>query len=467
MDMPVRLRIVHVVRAPIGGIFRHVCDLATAQSAAGHTVGIVCDSRTGGDFEAAAIAAVADRLDLGATRMPMRRDVSPADLAALMRLTRHIGAMAPDVIHCHGAKGGVYGRLIGAWLGRSRPIAVLYAPHGGSLHYAVGSLEGRFYFAIERALERVTDALVHVSAYEAETYRQKIGPPRCRAVVIHNGLREAEFEPVIPHPDARDLLFLGMYRELKGTDVFLEAIAKLQSRFGRRATAHLFGQAEDEGRARYQMLAETLGITDRVTFHDPAPTREAFAFGRSVVVPSRAESMPYIVLETIAAGLPIVATRVGGIPEIFGPRAGELVPPGDPDALAGALQALLADPVRAQIDAAARYDWVRPRFHIDAMQRRVDELYREILAGKAARFGTTALGRPAAEPRTRAPRTREPGPPAPPAAEPDTGSRRAPEPEARETRVDAPSARRILGPHVAGRRAGPAGGGAFRLVPAV
>lgn len=433
MDVPVRLRIVHVVRAPIGGIFRHVCDLATAQSAAGHTVGIVCDSRTGGDFEAAAIAAVADRLDLGATRLPMRRDVSPADVGALVRLTRHIEAMTPDVIHCHGAKGGVYGRLIGAWLGRRRPIAVLYAPHGGSLHYAVGSLEGRFYFAIERALERVTDALVHVSAYEAETYRQKIGPPHCRAVVIHNGLREAEFEPVIPRPDARDLLFLGMYRELKGTDVFLEAIARLQTRYGRRATAHLYGQAEDEGRARYQGLAETLGIADRVTFHDPAPTRQAFAFGRNVVVPSRAESMPYIVLETIAAGLPIVATRVGGIPEIFGPRAGELVPPGDPDALAAALQALLADPVRAQLDAAARYDWVRPRFHIDAMQRRVDELYREILAGKAAAFGAEAT-RPALIPRLREAE----------AGEARAAEARAAETQARESRLDAPPPRRIL-----------------------
>lgn len=383
MHVPVRLRIVHVVRAPIGGIFRHVCDLATAQSAAGHTVGIICDSRTGGAFEAQAVEAVAGRLALGAARLPMRRDVSPADLGALVRLTRHVQTLAPDVIHCHGAKGGVYGRLIGAWLGRHRPLACLYAPHGGSLHYASGSMEGRFYFTIERALERLTDALVHVSAYEAETYRQKIGPPRCRAVVIPNGLREEEFEPVIPREDARDLLFLGMYRELKGTDVFLEAIARLQSRYGRRAGAHLFGQAEDEGRARYQAFAAALGIADRVTFHDPAPTREAFSSGRAVVVPSRAESMPYIVLEAIAAGLPVVATRVGGIPEIFGPRAGELVPPGDPDALAAALNALLADPVRAQIDAAARLDWLRPRFHIDAMQRRVDELYREILASKS------------------------------------------------------------------------------------
>ncbi|EJW09531.1 Glycosyltransferase [Rhodovulum sp. PH10] len=384
MDVPVRLRIVHVVRAPIGGIFRHVRDLATAQSAAGHAVGLVCDSRTGGAFEADAIAALAPTLALGAARLPMRRDVSPADLPALSRLMRHIGELSPDVVHCHGAKGGVYGRLVAARLGRKRPVACLYAPHGGSLHYEAGSLEGRFYFGIERGLERITDALVHVSAYEAEIYRRKIGRPRCRAVVIPNGLRDDEFEPVIPRADARDLLFLGMYRDLKGTDVFLEAIALLETRYGRRATAHLFGQAEDEGRRRYQALAENLGIAERVTFHDPARTRSAFAQGRLVVVPSRAESMPYIVLETIAAGVPIVATRVGGIPEIFGPSAGELVPPGDADALAAALAGVLADPVRAQIAAAARFDYVRPRFHIDVMRRRIEDLYHDILAAKTS-----------------------------------------------------------------------------------
>src|SRR5258708_5857917 len=96
------------------------------------------------------------------------------------------------------------------------------------------------------------------------------------------------------------------------------------------SSAHVVGQADDL--LRYQGLARSLGIADRVAFHRPKPTREAFAMARAIVVPSRAESMPYVVLEAIAAGLPIVATRVGGIPEIFGPRADELVPPGDPDA---------------------------------------------------------------------------------------------------------------------------------------
>jgi len=379
-----RLRIVHVVRAPIGGIFRHIVDLATAQATAGHVVGIVCDSSTGGTFEERAIDTIASKLALGATRFPMRRQVTPSDFVATRRVLSHLAALTPDVVHGHGAKGGAYARLIGTWLGRKRPIARLYAPHGGSLHYDERSAAGRVYFAAERLLERFTDAIIHVSAYEAETYRRKIGVPRCRAVVILNGLRPEEYEPVAPASDARDLLYLGMFRDLKGTDVFLGAIAELATRFRRSVTAHLVGQA-DADFPRYLALVRALDIAERIQFHEPKPTREAFAMAHAIVVPSRAESMPYVVLEAIAAGLPIIATRVGGIPEIFGPRADELVRPGDPESLAAAIDRLLADPARTRGDATARRQWLHQRFSIDVMQRAVEALYRDILIAKAGR----------------------------------------------------------------------------------
>jgi glycosyltransferase involved in cell wall biosynthesis len=382
MDRPARLKIVHVVRAPIGGIFRHIVDLADAQATAGHEVGIVCDSTTGGQFEDDIIAKTAPRLALGATRFPMRRRISLGDVATARRVLGHLARLTPDILHCHGAKGGAYGRLIAAWIGRKRPIACIYAPHGGTLHYDEASLEGMIYFRIERWLEHLTDLLVHVSAFEAETYRRKVGVPRCQAVVIRNGLREEEFTPVVPRQDARDLLFLGMMRDLKGTDIFLEAIAKIEQRYRRKITAHVVGQAEEP--ERYRALAQTLGIAERVAFSEPMPVRDAFAGARVIVVPSRAESMPYVVLEAIAAGVPIVATRVGGIPEIFGPSADELVVPGDSGALAQAIEDMLSHPGRIAFGVAAKRDWLRPRFHIEAMQSAIEALYRRIIAGKYA-----------------------------------------------------------------------------------
>jgi len=375
-----RLRIVHVVRAPIGGIFRHIVDLATAQAAAGHAVGIVCNALEGGAFEDGVIAAVAPRLAFGVKRFPMRRQVSPSDLKAARDLMRHLAALAPDIVHGHGSKGGVYGRLAGSWLNRKRPVGRVYSPHGGSLHYDEQSLEGRIYFGVERAFERMTDALVHVSAYEAETYRRKVGVPRCDAIVIRNGLRPDEYVPVVPNADARDLLYLGMLRSLKGIDVFLEALARLKIEHGRVATAHVIGQTDEL--SAYEDMARRLGIADQVAFHLPRPTREAFAMARALIVPSRAESMPYVVLEAVAGALPLVCTRVGGTPEILGPRAHELVPPGDAAALAAAMAALLADPARAAADAAARRDWLLPRFNIDVMQDEVGKLYGAILERK-------------------------------------------------------------------------------------
>src|SRR5262249_53711689 len=110
-----------------------------------------------------------------------------------------------------------------------------------------------------------------------------------------------------------------------------------------------------------------------------------FAMARALVVPSRAESMPYVVLEAIAAGLPIVATRVGGVPEIFGPRADELVPPGDAAALALAIDRMLAGPAQAARAAGERREWLMPHVHIDVMQAQVEKLYRTMLERKTAR----------------------------------------------------------------------------------
>lgn len=374
--MAAPLRILHVFRAPVGGLFRHVTDLATEQTRQGHQVGVICDAATGGDYETGILRRLAASMPLGLVRIPMERQASIRDLVATREALAHLGAVALDVVHGHGAKGGAYGRLIGSWLRRKHPVARIYTPHGGSMHYDPGSLAGRFYFTAERLLERLTDAIIHVSAFEAATYRRKIHVPRCRVRVIPNGLRPEEFEPVVFDQNARDLLFLGAFRELKGIDVLLAAIAKLNSN-GMKVTANLVGQPE--GRAIYVARAAELGISDQVAFHDPMPARAALATGRVMVVPSRAESMPYVVLEAVAGSVPVIASNVGGIPEIFGSHAHALVPVEDVDALAAKIQSTLTDTAQARHDAQALRDQARARFSIAAMELETTALYREIL----------------------------------------------------------------------------------------
>ncbi len=389
--MQKNLAIVHVARSPVGGIFRHISDLASAQAAAGHAVGLICDSTSGGALEDERIAALAPTLALGVARVPMTRSIGPRDLPAVFAVARQMARMRPDVVHAHGAKGGVYGRLA-AFFERRRghPVAAFYAPHGGSLHYDKGSLSGRVYFAAESALERLTDGLIHVSAYEAETYRQKIGTPRCPAHIVLNGLRPDEFAPIVPAPDAADFLFIGELRELKGVDVFIEALAKLQGE-GHAASAVIVGPATPDDARRYRDLANERVRKSRIAFHPPMPARQAFSLARTIVLPSRAESLPYLVLEAAAAGMPLIATNVGGIPEIFAGEAERLVPPGDALTLADAMRAALVAPERMAAEAMLRRERVAQKFSLAVTARRIEEIYRGALEARYRMPGASAV----------------------------------------------------------------------------
>lgn len=375
-------RIVHVTRSPVGGIFRHISDLATAQAEAGHQVGLICDSTSGGQLEDVRIAALASRLALGAVRLPMSRSIGPGDLKSLASVARAVARMQPDVIHAHGAKGGLYGRIAGLIERRKgRAVAAFYAPHGGSLHYELRSLSGRTYFFVERSLERITDALIHVSAYEAETYRAKIGVPRCPAHIVRNGLRAGEFVTVVPMPDAADFLFIGELRELKGVDVFIEAVARLQGE-RRSARAVIVGPGAPQEVQRYREMANALVTASRIAFHPPMPARQAFVLARTVVMPSRAESLPYLVLEAAAAHMPLIATDVGGIPEIFVGEAERLVRPGAPEALADAMRFALDNPAQMAAEAADRARRVAQNFSLPSAAARIEDIYRSALEAR-------------------------------------------------------------------------------------
>lgn len=345
-------------------------DLSLAQENAGHKVGIICDSSTGGDYEDRLIADLAPHLSLGAHRTPMQRHIGPGDVAAAWRTWKLIKELQPDVLHGHGAKGGFYARAFGSMLrvGRSR-VARLYSPHGGSLHYDDDSLTGKAFFLVERLLEMATDHLVFVADYERRVFAEKIGGPHTPWTVVYNGIAPGEFEPVSAAPDAADFLYIGMMRDLKGPDLFIEAVASIAAK--RPVTAVMVGDGDDL--PRYKAMVERLGLANSVRFLPPMPARKAFALARNVVVPSRAEAMPYIVLETLAAGKPLIATRVGGIPEIFGDGAATLCDASLPS-LAGRMDDALSDPV-ALAAAMPEPTALRGRFSVEAMADAISAVY--------------------------------------------------------------------------------------------
>ncbi|MER8973844.1 MULTISPECIES: glycosyltransferase family 4 protein [unclassified Mesorhizobium] len=364
------LRIVHCFRSPVGGIFRHVRDLTEAQVAAGHAVGIVCDSTTGGDFEERLFEQMKGSLALGIHRTPMQRHVGPGDLASARRTYRIIKELRPDVLHGHGAKGGAYARLFGSLLRVSRSrVARLYSPHGGSLHYDETTAMGKLFFALERFMARFTDCLLFVSDYERRTYRRKVGEPPIPNALVHNGLRGAEFEPVRAEHNAVDLLYIGMMRDLKGPDIFIDALGLAATRLGRPLKALMVGDGDDL--PRYRAQVNQLGL--EVSFLAPMPARLAFRLAELVVVPSRAEAMPYIVLEALAAGKPIIATAVGGIPEIFDTGSPVLIRP-DPRELGDKISAALADLDTYKGLMPGLAD-LKARFGADVMAAEIEKAY--------------------------------------------------------------------------------------------
>ena len=234
-----KLRILQVMRAPVGGLFRHVADLTRALSAHGHAVGLVVDSLAKDSQTESRLAELVPHASLGLHRVAMPRLLGPGDLVAPLAVRRLERSLQVDVIHGHGAKGGFYARL--ASLGRSQAVTV-YTPHGGVLHFDKASLSGRIFHMLERRLMAQTGAIVFESAYAQASYAALIGAPSCPAAVIHNGLSPAEFVPVEAQDGAADFVSVGELRELKGVHQLVEALKDVVRPDGRPATLLMVGE---------------------------------------------------------------------------------------------------------------------------------------------------------------------------------------------------------------------------------
>lgn len=371
-DAPTPLRILHLMRAPVGGLFRHVLDLAGEQAQRGHAVGLVADRNTTDSLTEEKLVKIAPQLQLGLSLIPMSRHPGLGDMTALLAVAKIARPLDLDVLHGHGAKGGAYARLARPLLGRAgRRTKVFYTPHGGSLHYAPGSTSGILIGRLERIMGRLTDGLIFESDFACRAYGRLVGnggPPRR---VIPNGLQPRDFAIPSPAPDAADFLFIGELRALKGVDILLEGLAKLVAK--RPVRAVIVGSGPDAG--LFKAEAKRLGLSAHVTFPGAMPAKFAFPLGRALVVPSRAESFPYVVLEAGAAAKPLIATSVGGIPEIVAGSDTTLIPAGSVPDLVRAMEAFLDEPERARLQADRLRDAVRNRFTVGAMTDAVLDFY--------------------------------------------------------------------------------------------
>jgi glycosyltransferase involved in cell wall biosynthesis len=189
-----------------------------------------------------------------------------------------------------------------------------------------------------------------------------IGKPDGLVRCVFNGVTAAEFDPVTLAEDATDLVYVGEFRHIKGADLLIEAVAQLRAD-RRPVTLTLAGDGEET--ETLKALIRKLKLDDAVRFIGHVKPRYGFSKGRLLVVPSRGDSMPYVVIEAAAAGIPMLAARIGGIPEIFGPFEDALFAGNNIGAMADAIETALSD-----IEAArARAKELRERIFVHFSQK--------------------------------------------------------------------------------------------------
>ncbi len=311
------------MEATIGGTRRHLVDVAAGQRALGLDVHVAVATRRDpdfpGDLERLAAAGV------GVRRIEMGRSLSPVrDGADLWRLCRLLEELRPDIVHTHSSKAGVLGRTASLATGIGRRF---HTPHTFAFLFEAlfGATRRQLFRALEQQLAASTERLIAVSPTEAETFRRSGVVAPERVAVVPNGIAPEPYLEAAPlelaafglDPTRPTAAVIGLMYPAKGQDLALAAL---------RAAAcqelQLLIAGPDDWRGELEQLARQLGVAGRVAFS--GPRRDVPAILAAVdllLLPSRWEGMPYIVLEAMASGLPVVATPVDGARDLV--RHGE------------------------------------------------------------------------------------------------------------------------------------------------
>jgi glycosyltransferase involved in cell wall biosynthesis len=362
-------RLLLTVYPPDGGAARHVIDLARGLDADRWAIDLAC--LPGSEVW----SALEDRANLrlqalsGSHGPPTPTDLR--DLPLLIQL-----ASRADVIHAHSSKAGFLTRLAAVTRGRRRHA--LFTPHAWSFWGAKG-FEGRAYLGLEQLAARWCRVLVCVSRAERDAgLAARVGHPGQYRVVL-NGI---DLKPFAHEPCPRPgrVVFVGRLQSQKRADLAIRALAIVR-RTRPEATLDVVGdgplRSELEGLVEREGLRESVRLLGK---RQDLP--ELLAGSACMLLTSDYEGCPLSVLEAMAAGVPVVATAVGGVPELLvDGETGILVEPGSPGAIATALEAILASPARARCLGAAGRERARGLFSRERMVRETEALYEEVAAG--------------------------------------------------------------------------------------
>ncbi len=360
-------RVLHVLEATIGGTRRHLRELAPGLVEKGWQVDLAYALGRDPAFTCDLDLFVRHGVGVHEVRM-LRRPAPLADVCALGALERLIRATHPDVVHGHSAKGGMLARLAA----HRRGVPAVYTPHFFACEMQVAPWLRTMYRAMERLARPWGQQVIAVSRAEHAAARA-LGYAPERIALIPNGVPPPPAAGSRRETEKYDLAFAGRFCRQKGLDVLLAALPALRRRHPGLRVAVM-----GNGDRRLERLAAA--ETDLVLLPAAAPEQvwKLLLESRVLAMPSRWEGLPYLLLEAMQAGTPVVASEVGGVADVVTSGVdGRLVPPDNPAALSEALGDLLADaPGRRALAEAAR-DRVR-QFSLRRMVDDTDRVLREV-----------------------------------------------------------------------------------------
>jgi glycosyltransferase involved in cell wall biosynthesis len=394
---PVRVLRV-IARLNMGGPALHVAYLTAGLAERGYETTLVAGSLARGEDS---MAFVADELGLDVRHVPeLHRDISPVkDAIAALRLARLIRRERPAILHTHTAKAGAVGRVAALLAGRARPPIVVHTFHGHVLRGYFDPIRTAGFRLLERLLARTSTALVAVSPQVRDDLVALGVAPAERFTVVRLGIELADRIDVDGDvrgetrrvlgiaPDRFVVGWIGRMTGVKRTEDVLVAFRRLLD-LGVDATLCMVGDGPD--RPAVERRAHELGVMRHTLFLGyQEEVARFYAAVDAVVLPSINEGTPVTAIEALAAGRPVVATRVGGVPDVV--RDGEggfLVPPGATGELAERLAELARDPdLRERMGKDGR-EHVLARYAVDRLVDDVDLLYRSLLRD-ADRWGSS------------------------------------------------------------------------------
>lgn len=308
-----KIKILHVVGDPIGGIRKHVHDILNCLHKEFDFVYI--SSNAGDTVFCSEIHELSEKIE-NYYSLNIKKKPAIGDVYNIIKIYKLIKLHGIDVVHGHGAKGGLYARIAGKLAG----CKVIYTPHGGVVHSMFKPLASMLYKIIEKCLCFLTDFLIFESHYTANSFSKRFGCKKVKKIVNYNGVQifpMITFEKKItPVSLTKKIGVFGVMREEKGQDIAYEAVKNivLEDHIG--VELHFFGGGPLKKQLKDRSVNE--GVAGQMFFHgEVSNVYEKMVSMDFILIPSRFESFGYVAVEAALLGVPIISSKVGGLNEVL------------------------------------------------------------------------------------------------------------------------------------------------------